>query len=100
MENLFALLKEYIAKNPRNFGDGESVLEVLYECYSESRPYDNAQIKADFGTLYRAMNGTPLMEMDKIIDPVCDLCRDYEKSAFLDGIRIGILLEQELSGNR
>lgn len=40
------------------------------------------------------------MEMDKIIDPVCDLCRDYEKSAFLDGIRIGILLEQELSRNR
>ena len=43
------------------------------------------------------MNGMPLQEMDKIIYPVCKLCRDHEKSGFVEGIKIGILLHSELN---
>lgn len=28
-------LKAHIKSNPPNFGDGESVLTMLYECYNE-----------------------------------------------------------------
>ena len=42
------------------------------------------------------MNGMELREMDKIIYPVCKLCRDHERSGFIEGIRIGIRLAQEL----
>lgn len=88
-------LKAYIEAHPPNFGDGESVLTMRYECHNEHNPYDNEQIKADFNELYQQMNGIPLREMDNIIYPVCKLCRDHEKAGFIEGIRLGVLLAQE-----
>ena len=74
-----------------------SVLTMLYECHNENNPYDNEQIKADFNELYQQMNGMPLREMDKIVYPVCKLCRDHEKAGFIEGIRLGVLLAQEVA---
>ena len=89
-------MKDYIEQNPLNCGDGESVLEMLYDCHNENNPYDNDQIKADFNELYQQMNGMPLREMDKIIYPVCKLCRDHERAGFIAGLKLGIILAQEL----
>ena len=50
-----------------------------YECHNRNSPYDNEQIKEDINELYRQMNGMPMREMDKIVYPVCTLCRDHEK---------------------
>ena len=91
-------LKANIEAKPPNFGDGESVLTMLYECYNENNPYDNEQIRVDFHELYQQMNGMPLREMDQIVYPVCRLCRDHERAGFIEGIRLGILLAHELSG--
>ena len=91
-------LKANIEANPPNFGDGESVLTMLYECYNENNPYDNEQIRAHFHELYQQMNGMPLREMDNIVYPVCKLYRDHEKAGFIEGIRLGVLLAQELTG--
>lgn len=96
MKSFFDVLKTYVEQNPTNFGDEESVLGVLYESYNENSPYDNEQIKADFNELYQQMNGIPLREIDKIIYPVCKLCRDHEQSGFIAGIKVGILLSKEL----
>ena len=90
-------LEQQIADNPPNFGDADSVLGLLYECFNENNPYDNEQIKADFEMLYRRMNGMPLREMDRIVYPVCRLCRDHDRSGFVEGIKIGIRLAHELS---
>ena len=90
-------LKQQIEDNPPNLGDADSVLGLLYECFNENNPYDNEQIKADFEELYRQMNGMPLREMDKIVYPVCRLCRDHERAGFVEGIKIGILLQAELT---
>lgn len=61
-----------------------------------SSVYDNEQIKADFNVLYRQMHGMPLREMDQIIYPFCKLCRDHERAGFVEGVKIGIRLQQEL----
>lgn len=79
-----------------NFGNGESVLTLLYEVYNEVNPLDDGTIKADFNELYQLMNGMSLREMDKIIYPVCKLCRDHEKSGFIHGMRIGVMLADEI----
>ena len=97
MKTHFAKLKEYIEEHPPNFGDGTSVLTMLYECYNENHPYDDEQIKADFHDLYQQMNGMPLREMDRIIYPVCKLCRDHERAGFVEGVKIGVLLHTELT---
>lgn len=90
-------LKQHIADSPPDFGDADSVLGLLYECYNENHPYDNETIKADFNALYQAMNGMPLREMDKVIYPVCKLCRDHEQAGFIEGIKIGMCLNEELT---
>ena len=96
MKTYFEKLRAYIAENPPDFGDGESVLTLLYEAYAESNKMYDGTIKEDFNELYRLMNGMELRDMDKIIYPVCTLCRDHERSGFIEGIKIGIRLQQEL----
>ena len=97
MEKYFEKLRSYIAENPPDFGDGDSVLTLLYEAYAESNKMDDGTIKEDFNELYRLLNGMELREMDKIIYPVCTLCRDHQRSGFVNGIRVGIRLREELA---
>ena len=97
MKEYFEMLKQRGADNPSNYGDADSVLGLIYECFNENNSYDNEQIKADFEELYRQMNGMPLREMDKIVYPVCKLCRDHERSGFVEGIKIGVRLRTELT---
>lgn len=90
-------LKQQLAENPHDIGDGDSILTLLYEAYNEANRMDDDQIKEDFNALYQAMNGMTLTEMDKIIYPVCTLCRDHEKAGFAEGVKVGIRMGQELN---
>ena len=75
----------------------ENILELLYEAYNATTGMDNEEIKADFEELYQLMNGKPLQEIDEIIYAVCTLCRDHEKAGFVEGVKVGIGLGQELA---
>ena len=97
MKNFYDVLNQYDAENQPNFGDGDSVLTMLYEAYSECNHLDDVQIKADFNELYRLMNGMELRDMDRIIYPVCKLCRDHEKVGFMEGVKLGVRLKEELT---
>ena len=96
MKEFVEMLKQRVAENPPNYGDSNSVPGLLYECFNENNSYDNDQIKADFEELYRQMNGMSLRDMDKVIYPVCKLCRDHEKAGFTEGIKVGIHLATEI----
>ena len=98
MKTYFEKLREFIEETPPDFSDGESVLTLLYEAYAESNKMDNGTIKEDFNELYCQMNGMELWEMDRIIYPVCTLCRDHQRSGFIEGIKVGIHLKEELAG--
>lgn len=93
----FRVLGEHIQSQPLKLGNAESVLDLLYESYIDLQEYDNEQIKADFNELYSLMNGMTLREMDRIVYPVCTLCRDHERSGFIHGVLVGIGLSQELN---
>ena len=93
-----SFLDRYIADKPPNFGDGDSVLTLLYEAYNDANNMDSDEIKAGFRDLYKSMNGMPLREMDTIVNPVCALCRDYEQAGFVHGVEVGMLLAKE-AGN-
>ena len=96
MEEYLRALETYVSSRKLNLGDGESVLSLLYEAYGDiNRMYDD-QIKADFAELYQALNGTPLQEMDWIINPVCALCRDHEWNGFVHGVQLGAQLAQKI----
>ena len=96
MEEYLRALENHVASHKLNLGDGESVLSLLYEAYSDNNRMYNDQIKADFAELYQELNGTPLREMDWIVNPVCALCRDHERNGFMHGIQVGVRLAQEI----
>ena len=95
-EDFISALKSHIADQPVPLGDEESVLSILYESYTDLQEFSNQRIKEDFHELYRLLNGIPLTELDRIINPVCTLCRDHEQSGFIHGVQIGIRLAQEI----
>ena len=98
MKSYFDQLKACLTDNPPNLGSSDSVLAFLYEAYAQMNPIEDTQIKANFDALYQAMNGMELREMDRIIYPVCTLCRDHERAGFIHGVQIGIRLQHELTG--
>ena len=89
-------LNTCITTSPPDLNNEDSVLGILYEAYSETSAMYDDEIKADFHALYEAMHGMPLREMDKIIYPVCTLCRDHQRSGFVEGVRVGMILSEEL----
>lgn len=96
MKQICDALKKSISKHRPDFGNGDSVLTMLYEAYSQCNQMEDGRIKAAFEQLYRQMNGMDLQEMDRIIDPVCSLCRSHERAGFVNGIRLGVRLFEEL----
>ena len=75
----------------------QNILDLLFDAYNDTTGMDNEAIKADFERLYEIMNGKPLKEIDEIIYTVCTLCRDHEKAGFVEGVKVGIGLGQELA---
>ena len=75
----------------------QSILDLLYDAYNDTTGLDNEEIKADFEKLYEIMDGKPMNEIDEIIYAVCTLCRDHEKAGFIEGVKVGIGLGQELA---
>ena len=96
MEQYIKSLTDLAMSEQPNFGNGDSVLSLLYEVYNEHNNMDTTQIKAAYKALYQAMNGKTLDEMDTILYPVCALCREHELSGFITGIKLALRLSQEL----
>ena len=92
-------LKAYVEATTLRSDDltPESLLEMLFNVYTEFNGFDNQIIREDFNDLYTAINGKTLREMDQIIYPVCSLFRDHEKAGFQEGIKVGIRLAQEVN---
>ena len=92
-EYLTALQTHLTTQQPTN----QNLLDLLYDAYNDTTGMDNEEIKADFEKLYQLMNGKPLQEIDEIIYAVCTLCRDHERAGFVEGVKVGIGLGQELA---
>ena len=79
--------------------DAASVLELLYDAYSDVQGHDPAEIDNGFINLENHLERTSLNENNEIFGIVCNLCDAYEKRAFIDAIQIGAYLMLELQSN-
>lgn len=77
-----------------NFGnDADSVLSFLCSAYYERNCTDDSdEIKQAFEDLYETMNGKTIRKMDKIIYPVCSLCRRHQQAGFIDSLKLGFIV--------
>lgn len=99
MKEYIRQLKKYIAEHPLDFGDGdaESILEMLHWYYAECNPIYNDQIRQLYARLDRLMEGVSIKENNAVLNVVCDLCAEHQRLAFIAGVKVGILLEQEIA---
>ena len=100
MNNYIEKLKTYLAENPLGYEDENvhSVLEFLYNCYMEETCSDSDTIRANYKKIDDILSKLTLDENNAVFESVCDLCTEHGKRAYLEGIRVGVRLEMELSG--
>ena len=91
-------LKEELDKNPPCYGyqEANSLLEMLYMWYVEWNPVNSEQIRQDFRMLGSDLTGCTEKQVDDALDIVTRLCQNHEQVAFLEGLRVGIRLANEL----
>ena len=98
MKPISEALRTYLDTHPFDAGtsDCETVLEHLYQAYSDSHESDPPNITALFRELSEFLETLPLDTNNSIFRLTCDLCIAYEKKAFLDGLQYGAHLIREL----
>ena len=74
----------------------DSLLGMLYCCYSQSNRMDTKKMQQMFGTLDGILGKLPIKEPDQVIDVTIGLCAEHQRKAFLDGLMIGFRLYSEL----
>ena len=99
MKKYLAALQAKEATQQANFGDdADTVLEMLCSTYYEVNcNQDTDEVKQAFDDLYQAMTGKTLKEKDEVIYAICRLCSLHQQTGFIDGIRLGLRLSQELN---
>ena len=97
MEKYMIALQDYCKQNPPNHGDAQSVMNLLYWTYTEYNPIDDLKIKGCFAKLRNHFPELDLQQFDPIFITVSDLCVEHERLAFMEGLRLGVTLMQELA---
>ena len=98
MDKLAGRLKAYIDTHPTDLGDNdcETVLDQLYQSYAESYESDPPEISNSFKELEDFLYTLPLDDNNAVFNLCCRLCSVYERKVFINGLKYGAQLIQEL----
>lgn len=72
------------------------ILDLLFDQYQESSDGDSFLSRVLFHQLYKELRILEPDTADRIITLVCALCGDYEKGAYVAGIKNGMQMCREL----
>ena len=99
MENIARRLNAYITTHPFDSGgsDYETVLDQLYQAYTESHESDPPEIRDGFKELDDLLGDLSLDDNNAVWNLCCQLCTAYERKVFLDGLQYGAHLMYELN---
>ena len=93
-ESVVEILRNYAAQDLPKCGDAQAVADQIFWHYLESGRIDNEKISACYAAL-REKAKLPSREYDEVLYVVSDLCIEHGRLAFLEGLKIGMLLMQE-----
>ena len=77
--------------------ESESILEALWYEYSCHNPVDDGQIRQAEKNLSPVFEALSMEASDRLFDQIVELLNAYQRSAYLDGLRTGVHLIQDLS---
>ena len=91
-------LKDQLQNYEKSCGMDEpfSILEFLFYWYSTTAPVDDGRILKSEHALVPILEALPIPIADSLYDRVSDLCLSYQRAAFLEGLRIGYGIKEEL----
>ena len=92
-------LKAYLSEHQPKYGCPEipSLLEFLWQTYTSENPIKSAEIRALMESLTPIHEALSIEDSDMLFGTVCSLCTEYERLAFLEGLRTGARLTTELA---
>lgn len=98
MQSFAEALNAYTRDHPFDVGngDGETVLDQLYQAYCESHESDPPEVRNGFKELESFLESLPLDDNNAVFTLCCRLCTAYEEKAFCHGLLYGAHLMQEL----
>ena len=98
MQSFAEALNAYTRDHPFDVGngDGETVLDQLYQAYCESHESDPPEVRNGFKELESYLESLPLDDNNAVFTLCCRLCTAYEEKAFRHGLIYGAHLMQEL----
>ena len=98
MSTYFEAFHRYLSQTSPNYGDQDlhSLLELLWRTYTELNPIDNDTIRSGFQKLGPYFQALPVDEANLLFCVICKICIEHERLAFLEGMRVGALLIDEL----
>ncbi len=74
----------------------ESILEFIWENYREDHPIDDNWVRQRENRLRPVMEELSMESSNALFGLLLDLSYAYQHAAFMEGIRIGFRLQQEL----
>ena len=98
MKKYINQLRQYISENPIRFDrDCDApALDALYWHYSECHNMSNDNTRAGWQALDDHFSALSFDEHNRVFIVVGSLCAEYERIAFLSGLRLGAQLMMEL----
>lgn len=95
MTRLAKLLKDYVVQNPPVCGDAQTVADQLYWIFIENHRSDNDKISHCYSALRERVK-LAMREYDEVLYIVSDLCMEHGRIAFMEGLKVGMLLIREM----
>lgn len=80
-----------------NFKKESSILQVLFNAYSEGDNAEHEDVNRNFQNLYDLLDDISTETQDAVIDVVCNLCVACEYAGFVGGMQTAIRLVEELN---
>ena len=87
---------EKLRRDLSEYGE-DAALNLLYRQYMELNVMDKTGIKIKLAKVNHILEKLPLRDNDELFCLTAVLCDEHEKRGFLNGIRIGAKLMQELN---
>lgn len=99
MEEYLQKLRIFITEHPPDIhsDDVHTILDALFWAYCETAGADNENVQQGYDTLQQHLQRLPAQDVNIIIDAVNDLCWEHDRLGFINGFKMGMRLEQELS---
>lgn len=99
MEGYLRKLSAYVAEHPPDFHSdgGDTILDALFWVYCENASADCKVVQQGYDVLNHLLKNMPADHVSTIINTVSDLCWEHDRLGFINGVKTGMRLEQELS---